>query len=101
MRTALLCVLVVFSAGCLKSGAGTAPTVAAKATTMTRDEFRAKVIGKTEAEVIATVGKPMSTAEGGTRMFHYEKLTTDPVNGRVDTWITVVFENGKVTQVRF
>lgn len=75
---------------------------AAAAKAYTREEFKAKVMGKTEAEVIAAVGKPNDTsgAGGGVR-WYYTRVTTDPATGKTDGRISVWFEGGRVVSVNF
>jgi len=68
----------------------------------TRDEFKARVVGKTEAEVIAAVGKPSQTSDSGaTRYWYYEEVTTDPATGKIDYRAQLVIERGKVTGVSY
>lgn len=71
-------------------------------TTVTREEFRVKVMGKTPEQVIAVVGKPSVTQDhGGDPIWYYNEATTDPVSGKVDYHAQVIFENGRVIAVNF
>ena len=68
--------------------------------TYTRDEFKTLVMGKTEAEVIAAVGRPDSSSQDGDRIkWTYRKRTIDPATGQVDAAIFVQFTDGKVSNV--
>lgn len=97
----------------LAVGAGVAVLVAAVAVAVVadrrsgsavypRDEFRAALIGKTEDEVLSLVGRPASTQDtrGGV-YWYYRDRTRDPVTGRVDRRVQVVFRNGVVDAVNF
>lgn len=68
----------------------------------TRAEFTKLVVGKTQAEVIQAVGKPDSTSESGGRVWwYYSNTTTDPITGKTDQSIQLVFEDGKVSEVNY
>jgi hypothetical protein len=71
--------------------------------TWTREEFKAAVMGKTEAEVVAAVGKPDTTLDdgGGKIMWRYLSLTVDPVTGKTDYAANVWFKGGRVETVRY
>jgi hypothetical protein len=72
-------------------------------TVYTRQRFREMLLGKTMDEVIAAVGQPDHTQEVGTDpsscTWYYNNRATDPVTGKVDVAVQVVFEHGKVTGV--
>jgi outer membrane protein assembly factor BamE (lipoprotein component of BamABCDE complex) len=79
-----------------KKGDGTSAKV------YTRQEFSAKVIGKTSDEVIAAVGKPNSTQQfGRDPNWYYDYRTYDPITGKKDPMIQVVFVNGVVERVNY
>ena len=68
----------------------------------TRDEFRAKVMGKTTDEVTDLVGKPDSVAaSGGAATWTYRNVSRDPVTGKTDGPVSVHFRNGRVEKVDF
>ena len=69
--------------------------------TYTRDEFRKLVVGKTEAEVIAAVGRPDGTQNYGTPFWFYHGVTVDEVSGKTDTSAQLVFKGGVVERVGF
>ena len=70
--------------------------------TCTREEFTKLVTGKTEADVIAAVGKPESTSEtGGTRFLRYKGVTVDPVTGKTDYSTQVRIDGGVCSMVSF
>jgi hypothetical protein len=66
-----------------------------------RADFEAKVLGKTADEVLAAVGRPDSTQEGTGRspVWYYKNRTVDPVTGKTDWMIQVVFADGRVDRV--
>ena len=100
MSRVALVLALVFCAGCPAPKA-TAPASKAAAT-LTRDEFKAKVMGKTAAEVIAAVGKPDDTSEGAIRTWKYRDRTTDPVTGKTDALAFVYFgDDGRVSRVGY
>lgn len=66
-----------------------------------KEEFRQLVIGKTEQEVLAAVGKPTNTQDYGRDIvWYYQQCFRDPITGK---WLTaqVTFENGRVDRVNF
>lgn len=70
--------------------------------TVTRDEFRKSVVGKTEKEVLDLHGKPDSTTDsGGLRLWTYSRRTHDPVTGKTDSQVAVFFRDGKVESVDY
>jgi hypothetical protein len=71
---------------------------------LARPEFTAKVDGKTEAEVLAAVGRPDDTSEDAaarTKFWHFKRRTRDPVSGAVDSDVQVVIQDGRVTAVNY
>lgn len=78
------------------------PAVADKQPRMTRPEFLAKVMGKTEAEVLAAIGRPeKTTGNPGDLSWWYRNQTTDPVSLKDDPTAVVWFKNGVVWNVLF
>ena len=68
----------------------------------TREEFKQLVVGKDEAEVIGLLGRPGYTGETSEfSTWHYDKVSTDPISGKVDYTTTLWFYRGKVTKVTF
>jgi hypothetical protein len=70
-----------------KSQSGTPP-----GTTWTRDDLRAAVVGKSEKEVLALLGRPESTQD--TRMaayWYYSRISYDPIARKVDYRVQIVF----------
>ena len=63
----------------------------------TRDEFKALVLGKTEAEVIAAVGRPDITTN---QQWRYQLRVMNPAIGKPDRAV-IVFDNGVVAEVRW
>ena len=71
---------------------------------MSRDEFRQRVMGMTAPGVIASVGRPTNTGGDGTGSdiwMYYSPPTFDPVTGKGDFSIDVHFRGGRVADVRF
>ena len=80
---------------------------------VSRDEFRAKVMGKPAATVVRLFGKPTTTGvsrgpadandlkyEG--RWYYFDRrLTVDPVTGKVDRSVSLEFRDGVVREVSF
>ncbi|QEH31810.1 hypothetical protein OJF2_02750 [Aquisphaera giovannonii] len=67
-----------------------------------REEFTRRVMGKSEDEVVAAVGRPDVTSEdNGARYWHFKKRTRDPVTQDEDTDVQVVIKEGKVTNINF
>lgn len=78
------------------------PAVTAAAKKYTRKEFETLVMGKTEDEVLAAVGKPSSTSNnGGALRWYYSDMTIDPVTSKPDVYIQVCFERGKVNLINY
>ncbi len=62
---------------------------------MSRDEFRSVVIGKTGEQIINLIGRPDSTSDMGGRVsWSYDGKTYDPVTGKIDRFVIVVFQGG-------
>ncbi len=78
------------------------PPTAAAPEIPTRQQFKEKVLGKTSAAVLASLGRPVRTrgdAENeGT--WSYEDVALDPISGRVDATTYVDFKKGVVVEVR-
>ncbi len=67
-----------------------------------REDFSRLVMGKSEEEVIAAVGRPDVTGEGGgTRFWHFKKRTRDPITQSEDTDVQVVIKEGKVVNINY
>ncbi len=75
-----------------------------KAKLPTRDEFRAKWIGKTKNEVLAGLGKPTRTIEvEGRQIWYYGPMAYDPISGKTDSSVSISFpiDGDKVTRIAF
>ncbi len=71
-------------------------------TIFTRPEFSKRVMGKSEDEVIQTVGRPDETTEDrDTRFWHFKNRTRDPLTGEEDTDVQVVLKGGKVAEINY
>ncbi len=67
-----------------------------------RADFSQRVMGKTEADVLAAVGRPAKTAaDSDASYWHYRHRTTDPVSGTTDADAQVVFRGGRVVDVSY
>jgi hypothetical protein len=69
---------------------------------MTREEFTNLIAGKTPDEVIAAMGAPDSiqrSRKDTDSIWFYNRRTKDPVTGKVDVSVEVIFKNGKVNRV--
>ena len=67
-----------------------------------RDEFRSLLVGKTEAEVLDLVGRPDSTQDAAAgRAWYYDRRTRDPVTGKTDARVQVLFAGDRVASVNF
>lgn len=66
----------------------------------TRDEMRAKLMGKSKAEVLKLIGRPDRTTDAG---WQYEGgISYDPIAQRVDSLVFIWFdEAGNVGQIDF
>lgn len=76
------------------------PTVALKPGKMLREDFRQRVMGKSEQEVLAAVGRPKETSDLGTLTFWDYGSIHDPWSGKEGP-ATVIFKDGVVYKVRF
>jgi xanthosine utilization system XapX-like protein len=75
-----------------------------KKTIYLRDDFKARVIGKSASEVLEAVGRPDSTRESGTviNCWYFDNITKDPVTNKLDSYVVVSFDKkGKVETVAF
>jgi hypothetical protein len=71
---------------------------------ITRQEFKLKVLGKTEAEVIKAVGPPQTKLVGqDTAEWIYPRRTIDPTTQKIYDSVSVEFDRkkGKVSSVTF
>jgi hypothetical protein len=67
-----------------------------------RDEFKDLLMGKTAGEVIAAVGEPFRTSEDSdTAYWHYRRRTRDPITGKIDSDVQVVFRDERVVAVNY
>ena len=71
----------------------------------TRDQFQARIMGKSVDQVIASVGRPDTTQENSGQWYWYYSCSYDPITGRGDTHVQVVFtccgRDGVVALVNF
>jgi len=73
-----------------------------EAAAIPRDEFRKRATGKTPEQMIEEFGRPDSTTERATGDYwYYRRRTVDPVTGKVDAHIQVIFKNGRVHEMNF
>lgn len=108
MRAVLAGLVVTFAGLSLACGlAGptdaTAP-VEKQQRVYTRDEFKRLVVGKGPDEVQKAIGKPYTTRESTNsqlKYWHYSRVSKDPVTGKLDVDIQVVFRDGLVTGVNY
>ncbi|WP_165251517.1 hypothetical protein [Paludisphaera soli] len=78
------------------------PPPAAASPVYAREDFSRRVMGKSEDEVIAAVGRPdVTTDDGGSLFWHFKKRTRDPLTQEEDTDVQVVIKEGKVVNVNF
>src|SRR5438270_194190 len=62
-----------------------------------REEFTGLILGKTPEEVRQLLGTPAKTSsDPDTEYWHYRNRSRDPVTGRLDSDVQIVFRNGKV-----
>lgn len=81
-----------------------APNSKAEATKMTREAFKAAVLGKTSAEIIAALGRPEEAGQlpgGGGEYWYYSHETMNPITQKADTYSTIIFTDGKASEVTF
>ena len=83
----------------VESGRPTPTAVQEAKAAYSRAEFRALVIGKTEAEVVAAVGQPDAIQDGGDRIWYYHGRTRDPVTGRIEGSVLLILKAGRVVRV--
>ena len=70
--------------------------------TYTQANFKALVMGKSEADVVQAVGNPdMTSADGPAKKWVFLRRTLHPVTGRMDPAATVHFSDGLVVRVTF
>jgi hypothetical protein len=78
------------------------PAAAPRAARVPRDAFRAAVIGKSPAEVVAILGRPEKVYNlTGTVSYVYADRTYEPVAKYADTTAFVEFTSGVCTGVFF
>lgn len=93
----LLAMLQLLLAGCFVSSHDPTPIATAQAKALlTREEFKAKVMGKTESEILDLIGKPSYTSGNA---WTYHQQTYDKITGKEDHQSVLVFDNGKVEHV--
>jgi len=71
--------------------------------TLTRDEIKAKVRGKSPDEVQKILGTPnfkLITVVGRSETWDYDRIARDPRTGAFDATTTITFEQGKVVKVQ-
>ncbi len=74
----------------------------AKKPTMTREELRPAIIGKTEDEVTAVLGKPRTTSVvNGSGTWRYNNICYDAITGKSDKETSVVFYNRVAVDIRY
>jgi outer membrane protein assembly factor BamE (lipoprotein component of BamABCDE complex) len=89
--------------GLMLLGMGAAVKNEATAKVYTREEFERLVIGKTKDEVIKAVGRPDRTSKQaeGTEYWYYSDVIRDPITGKLDRQVQVVFEDGLPVRINF
>lgn len=101
MRALLLTLVLLLPLGCGSTPppptGGTAPRV------MKREDFKTAVIGKTKAEVLEILGRPMKTSERNPgESWMYRGRSFDPVASKEDDFQHVRFDaEGKCVEVTF
>lgn len=81
---------------------GPSRSASAPAPTLTRDQFKAAVMGKTPDEVVKKFGRPSRTSEVlGDDVWYFQDIAYDPVANRTDWRTQVVFRNGRVIGVNY
>jgi len=69
---------------------------------MSRNDFKAAVMEKTTAEVIASVGKPDKTMDTSqVTYWYYINRTKDSVTDKRDGMAMVLFKNGRAYEISF
>ena len=76
------------------------PQVDPVSPSLNRDSFHQQVMGKTEAEVAAAVGRPLRTSQYGSSVFWDYDQILDAWTGQ-EGEATVIFRDGKVNRVNF
>ena len=67
-----------------------------------REEFARLVLDHSPADLLSTLGRPSRTStDSDTEYWHYFNRTRDPVTGRLDSDVQVIFRDGKVVDVNF
>lgn len=101
-------VMVVFGLGSIavqhssQGSTNSSALASSSGNVMSRTDFKRTVIGKTEQEIIAAIGRPSQTQDmGGMQMWYYEERTQDPATGTADHMAQVTFENGRAVGVNF
>jgi hypothetical protein len=61
--------------------------------TYTREEFAARFAGKSEDEVVSTLGLPDSVGEAICLRFYYKERTCDTATGKDDHIVTIFFNS--------
>lgn len=101
LPVALILSALVVGCGPVGRTPSTTATVVSKKT-YTREEFKKLVMGKSEVEVMAAVGKPDSTSEsGGWLSWFYYDTTVDPITSKADKITSLQFDRGKVSGINF
>jgi hypothetical protein len=78
------------------------PDHPAQQPTLSRVEFNAKVVGKSEQGVYDAVGPPDFTSKDSEAQYwHYRKRTKDPVTGATDMDAQLVIRDGSVKSVNY
>ena len=87
----------------LACGGGATSEGPAEPAPIPREDFKARVMGKTKDEVLEAIGKPSSTSETGRlSSWYYKNRTFDPLTNKPDRFIVVSFgADGKVRGVNF
>jgi hypothetical protein len=70
---------------------------------LTRDQLRTLVSDMTEQQVIDTLGKPDETTDQGgvAKFWYYRDVAVDPVTGKRNAQVQIMFERGTVKTVNF
>jgi hypothetical protein len=78
------------------------PSPGAEQPVYSRDEFTDLLMGKTGGEVIEAVGEPFRTSEDSDSAYwHYRHRTRDPITGKLDSDVQVVFRKERVVAVNY
>jgi hypothetical protein len=65
-----------------------------------REEFTGLILGKTAEEVHQALGPPAKTsADPDAEYWHYRNRTRDPITGRLDSDVQIVFRKGRVEDI--